>query len=780
MTTSNVSANSPITLVQQWDLGNDKKVEIFRSKDHLLVTRKFDKIIREPLKPPPNQTIEDFVKEISKQQAIINEDGSVSFLKEKITTDWTIIHEWDLGNDKKGQVFRSGNALELRAKFNKIIRKSLNPPPNQTIEDFVKEISNQQAIINEDGSVSFSKEKSKLCDVPKDEQNTSDWTIIHEWDCGEGKRARILRFKDQPSETKSPTSSFQTESKAHKTYTYTLMPLGQTIEDFVKDISKQQVIINEDGSVSFIKEKSKLNDVPKEEQNTSDYDIIQEWDCGEGKIARILWSKDLLEKGSPTSFQTESKAYQTYTQPLSLEDPIEVEVENMRKIHEHRQVYIDEEKNVVDFLIKAREKSKLKDVTIDELNWGVTIVDLGQCKLTDILTFGGHAGVIIEAIIEGQYEVIKAHLVMNTEGLKEGRCGMMEALLKSAERLAEVKTYKISLENLPKNCSKSETWVRPKSLVEKMIRQIEWEASRSKEKKSIGFEGELPIMFSAMGVRGVASRRLNCLGWARKIVYLANIYVPLLYSPDFQTPRAYFGTRTQAFIQRTLRFGPFLGAWLGSLGLYIQSALWRSEGRFILLVGSYLAFMSAKYLNPYGVNKNVYASNYYERRMGEKSFLKYFKKRVENPQYRHPGRGGTEIPNTLRDSLIDQVNKMSPRPHAPFELKLRFEKHFCYLDVLKDGKIISSVGRFRHFDEHKWSIALCDGNQYETCCLKDERWFCSFKEAIWATEDLRKLGFVQYPLNRSRNLIMDSLRHLFFSWLEFITFYSRKRTKILG
>jgi hypothetical protein len=179
--------------------------------------------------------------------------------------------------------------------------------------------------------------------------------------------------------------------------------------------------------------------------------------------------------------------------------------------------------------------------------------------------------------------------------------------------------------------------------------------------------------------------------------------------------------------------------------------------------------------NPYLYeDQDAYERAYNRRVENEKFFLEYFKKRVENPQYRHPCRGGTEIPDTLHPALLEQVEKISPRPHAKFELKLRFEKHlkhFCYLDVLKDGKTIPLGGRFRHFDENKWSVALCnDRNKYVPCCLKDGSWFCSFKEAIRATEDLRKLGFVQDLLNGGRyisrgfgGLLFDTLTHLFFS-----------------
>lgn len=104
------------------------------------------------------------------------------------------------------------------------------------------------------------------------------------------------------------------------------------------------------------------------------------------------------------------------------------------------------------------------------------------------------------------------------------------------------------------------------------------------------------------------------------------------------------------------------------------------------------------------------------------------------PWYFDPQSGGNKIPQKLYESLCALVHAYEKtRPWYPkFSLKLRFRSQFCYVDCIENGGEPHPIGRLRHFDQDRWSLAFYtySNERYEPCFLNNGQWIGSIEQAI--------------------------------------------------
>lgn len=103
-----------------------------------------------------------------------------------------------------------------------------------------------------------------------------------------------------------------------------------------------------------------------------------------------------------------------------------------------------------------------------------------------------------------------------------------------------------------------------------------------------------------------------------------------------------------------------------------------------------------------------------------------------------PSSSGSTIPRSMYLSITKQANAYaSTRPWYPeFQLQLRFERQFCYLDAVKKDEAPFHLGRLRYVVRGVWSLALYTYSEerYEPCMLPGGVWIGSLEDVIAVCE----------------------------------------------
>ena len=104
-----------------------------------------------------------------------------------------------------------------------------------------------------------------------------------------------------------------------------------------------------------------------------------------------------------------------------------------------------------------------------------------------------------------------------------------------------------------------------------------------------------------------------------------------------------------------------------------------------------------------------------------------------------PHSGGNKIPVRQHEALrarahaFERTRKWYPK----CQLSLRFNGHFCYIDVVENGeKNPSPLARLRYFREDGLSMAFYtwSNERYEPCILSNGKWDGTIEEAIETCE----------------------------------------------
>ena len=103
--------------------------------------------------------------------------------------------------------------------------------------------------------------------------------------------------------------------------------------------------------------------------------------------------------------------------------------------------------------------------------------------------------------------------------------------------------------------------------------------------------------------------------------------------------------------------------------------------------------------------------------------------------YFDPQSGGQDIPpmvqEQIRDRLLRYVERS--RPQRKWQLVIRFQKQFCYLDALEpDSAIPTYLCRLRYFGQERWSLAFYtySNERYQPCVLNSGQWYGSVEEGF--------------------------------------------------
>lgn len=288
--------------------------------------------------------------------------------------------------------------------------------------------------------------------------------------------------------------------------------------------------------------------------NSPDWTTVLEWDLGNDKIARFLRAGDQFLRESVVNGKVVRESFEQQPEEESM-SPDEIIAEISK-----RQAYINDD-GTIDFLIK--EKSQLNNVEINERQWGVTIVDLGESQSSmqlsnagSVLSWGGHAVVVIETIEEdGIYHMRRADIVLSKKDPKIANVRYAEIFpsetLNHFDVLRRKMDRKGNITQLPENLPRTKTWIRTKFLVQKMIAQIEIEKECYEKNHPIVFFNALGIVLSGL--------TYNCMGWSKKCLDLAHIRLPsncFIPTPSSHT-RSFI--RTEAEMQ--LNFLPMTAAY---------------------------------------------------------------------------------------------------------------------------------------------------------------------------------------------------------------------------
>lgn len=193
-----------------------------------------------------------------------------------------------------------------------------------------------------------------------------------------------------------------------------------------------------------------------------------------------------------------------------------------------------------------------KTIALDRENWAITLTDTDPSWM-------GHAQIVIEGVVEGQYVVRLAHLTAPSKGI----------IPKTVP--AEVKYVQLKDPTTLSYHSKSETWPVDRGSVEKMTQYIQWQVAQQKK-------GGKPVRYHIAGsdsiLAGIEEDRginwdivekdgllpegefvmpnlaspENCITWVQKTVEFAGIYLKKgRHSWIYTTPKEF----TQASPSRT-------------------------------------------------------------------------------------------------------------------------------------------------------------------------------------------------------------------------------------
>jgi len=110
-----------------------------------------------------------------------------------------------------------------------------------------------------------------------------------------------------------------------------------------------------------------------------------------------------------------------------------------------------------------------------------------------------------------------------------------------------------------------------------------------------------------------------------------------------------------------------------------------------------------------------------------------------------PHSGGTKLTPSNQAMFLHQANAFAEtRPwFSIFQLKLRFQNQFCYVDAFKrNDEQLFPLCRLRYFRRNIWSMAFYtySNERYEPCCFHNGTLEGSLEEAIemcemYLTED---------------------------------------------
>jgi len=99
-----------------------------------------------------------------------------------------------------------------------------------------------------------------------------------------------------------------------------------------------------------------------------------------------------------------------------------------------------------------------------------------------------------------------------------------------------------------------------------------------------------------------------------------------------------------------------------------------------------------------------------------------------------PQSGGVKISPRIIPVIVAQIEaherKQPWYPH--FKLKPRFKGQFCYLDACKENGELFPIGRLRHFDISRWSLAFYaySSETYQPCIFPNGEWMGKVEDAI--------------------------------------------------
>jgi hypothetical protein len=85
--------------------------------------------------------------------------------------------------------------------------------------------------------------------------------------------------------------------------------------------------------------------------------------------------------------------------------------------------------------------------------------------------------------------------------------------------------------------------------------------------------------------------------------------------------------------------------------------------------------------------------------------------------------GGKKIPLSDYEKIRKQVQAYAASRSwkNDYKLQVRFKGQFCYVDALETDRTVSPLGRLRHFNDGKWSIAFYtySNDRYEPCFMSN-------------------------------------------------------------
>jgi hypothetical protein len=103
--------------------------------------------------------------------------------------------------------------------------------------------------------------------------------------------------------------------------------------------------------------------------------------------------------------------------------------------------------------------------------------------------------------------------------------------------------------------------------------------------------------------------------------------------------------------------------------------------------------------------------------------------------YFDPQSGGQIIPAEVQEQMRSRILRYveQTRPKRNWQLRIRFQKQFCYLDADEpDSEIPTHLCRLRYFGNERWSLAFYtySNERYQSCVFKSGEWYGSIEEAF--------------------------------------------------
>lgn len=200
------------------------------------------------------------------------------------------------------------------------------------------------------------------------------------------------------------------------------------------------------------------------------------------------------------------------------------------------------------------------NVQVNDDQWAITLADIGTRVITNPLTWNGHACLVVEGTVNGYYFNTLVHLVMSKNGVLIDGHKMGTVVLKinttcNRKKIPQLFPYEVY--------HNSVTWVRKRTVVQKMLQKVAYtisEQNQGRPQIPMNLRGQGSVFVNDMvrvraldpatnGITTHIAHPHNCFTYLREIIKIAEIF---LWNPKkflnlqiAATPCDFIGARTK-------------------------------------------------------------------------------------------------------------------------------------------------------------------------------------------------------------------------------------------